>query len=52
MLPSGYGLSGIAGATVIVVAIVGLAWLVVELTRFLMLVFAAIVIAAVFDTIG
>ncbi|GGC16992.1 AI-2E family transporter [Novosphingobium endophyticum] len=36
----------------IVVAIVGLTWIAVELTRFLMLVFAAVVIAAVFDAIA
>lgn len=42
----------IASAVLIVVAILGLALLAVELTRFLMLVFAAIVIAAVFDTIA
>jgi predicted PurR-regulated permease PerM len=51
--PSGRLSSGrIAQATLIVVAILGLAWLAVELTRFLMLVFAAIVIAAVFDAIA
>jgi predicted PurR-regulated permease PerM len=42
----------IATATLIVVVIAGLAWLVLELTRFFMLVFAAIVIAAVFDAIA
>lgn len=42
----------IAIATLIVVAIVGMAWLAIELTRFLMLVFAAVVIAAVFDAIA
>jgi predicted PurR-regulated permease PerM len=40
-----------AGATLIVIAIIGLTWIAVELTRFLMLVFAAVVIAAVFDAI-
>lgn len=42
----------IASATLIVAAIIGLAWLILSLTRFLMLVFAAVVIAAVFDAIA
>jgi predicted PurR-regulated permease PerM len=42
----------IANATLIVVGIVGVAWIMVELTRFIMLVFSAIVIGAVFDTIA
>ncbi|MDO9369732.1 MAG: AI-2E family transporter [Sphingopyxis sp.] len=42
----------IAAFTLIVIAIVGVAWLAVELTRFFMLVFAAIVLAAVFDAIA
>ncbi len=52
-LPSSpYSPGRIATATVIVVAIVALAWLAVELTPFLMLVFAAVVIGAVFDAIA
>lgn len=47
-----YSPGRIANAAVIVVAIVGLAWIAVSLTRFFMLVFAAIVIAAVFDAIA
>lgn len=39
----------IAVATVTVVAIVGVAWMAVELTRFFMLVFAAVVLAVIFD---
>jgi predicted PurR-regulated permease PerM len=42
----------IAVATVIVVSIVGVAWLLMELNRFLMLVFAAVVLAAVFNAIA
>uniref|UniRef100_UPI0035942A79 AI-2E family transporter n=1 Tax=Parasphingorhabdus sp. TaxID=2709688 RepID=UPI0035942A79 len=41
-----------ATATLIILAIGGLAWLAVELARFFLLVFAAIVIAAVFDAIA
>ena len=41
----------VAAATLIVIAIIGVAWLVIELTRFFMLVFAAIVLAAIFDAI-
>lgn len=44
-----FGPGRIAGATVIVVSIVAMAWLAVSLTRFLMLVFASIVLAAIFD---
>lgn len=40
----------IATATVIVIAIVGLAWLMVKLSGFLLLVFAALVLAAIFNT--
>jgi predicted PurR-regulated permease PerM len=43
---------GVAVATVIFVAIVGLCWMVVELHRFFMLLFAAVVLAVVFDTIA
>lgn len=42
----------VAAAAVVVIAIVGVAWLAIELTRFFMLVFAAIVLAAIFDTIA
>lgn len=42
----------VAKTTLIIVAILGLAWVVVELARFLMLVFAAVVIAATFDAIA
>ena len=48
--PSGSA-SEIASATLIIIAIGGLAWLAVELARFFLLIFAAIVIAAVFDAI-
>ncbi|MEW9856606.1 AI-2E family transporter [Novosphingobium sp. M1R2S20] len=39
----------IAAITVTIVAIVGVAWLLVELAGFLMLVFASLVLAAIFD---
>lgn len=42
----------IAAATLVVLAIVGTALLLVQLTRFFMLVFAAVVIGAIFDTIA
>ncbi len=42
----------VATAVLIAVAIVGLAWLSVELTRFFMLVFASVVLAAIFDAIA
>ncbi|HET6537108.1 MAG TPA: AI-2E family transporter [Sphingopyxis sp.] len=42
----------IAAATLVVLAIVGAALLLVQLTRFFMLVFAAVVIGAIFDTIA
>src|SRR6188768_1624210 len=42
----------IALATVTVIAIVGVAWLFVELTRFFMLVFAALVLAVIFDAMA
>ena len=42
----------IALATIIVLAIVGTAWLAVSLTRFFMLVFAAVVLGAIFDAIA
>ncbi len=47
-----YSPARIANAALIVVAIVGLAWGMVVLSRFFMLVFAAVVIGAVFDTIA
>lgn len=43
--------AAVAQSTLIVVLIVGLSWLMIELNRFLLLVFAAIVLAAVFDAI-
>jgi predicted PurR-regulated permease PerM len=43
------GIGRIAAQTVTVVAILGAAWLLVKLTGFLMLVFAALVLAAIFD---
>ncbi|MEJ5979523.1 AI-2E family transporter [Novosphingobium sp. PS1R-30] len=39
----------IAAATVMIVAIISVAWLVVKLSGFLLLVFAALVLAAIFD---
>lgn len=42
----------IALATVVVIAIIGVAWLALTLTRFFMLVFAAIVLGAIFDAIA
>ncbi|QCB54611.1 AI-2E family transporter [Sphingopyxis sp. PAMC25046] len=47
-----FGPGRIAGATLIVLALVGVALLVIELTRFFMLVFAAIVLGAIFDAIA
>ncbi len=44
--------ASVARATVIVVAIVGVAWLLIELTQLFLLVFAAITIAAVFDVLA
>ena len=46
------GAGTIAVNTLIVLSIVGLCWLVIELSRFFMLVFAAVVIAAVFDALA
>jgi predicted PurR-regulated permease PerM len=45
------GPAAVAQSTLIVLAIVGCAWLLVELNRFFLLVFAAIVLGAVFDAI-
>lgn len=42
----------IARATLVVVAIVGVAWLMIELTQLLLLVFASITIAAIFDVLA
>jgi predicted PurR-regulated permease PerM len=45
------GYSRVATTTVTVVAIIGVAWLPVKLSNFLMLVFGALVLAAIFDTL-
>ena len=50
--PPAFGPGRIAAAMLIVLALVGVALLVVELTRFFMLVFAAIVLGAIFDAIA
>nr|WP_281393049.1 AI-2E family transporter [Sphingomonas xinjiangensis] len=42
----------IAAATVTVLSIIGVAWLFIELTRFFMLVFAALVLAVIFDALA
>ncbi len=42
----------IAAATVTILAIVGVAWLFLELTRFFLLVFAALVLAVIFDAMA
>lgn len=47
-----YSVGQIAAVTVAIVAIIGVAWLLVELTGFLMLVFAALVLAAIFDAMA
>jgi predicted PurR-regulated permease PerM len=49
---SASGPAAVARSTLIVLTIVGCAWLMVELNRFLLLVFAAIVLGAVFDAIA
>ncbi|RXZ64657.1 AI-2E family transporter [Pelagerythrobacter rhizovicinus] len=41
----------IAGAAIAIIAIAGAAWLLVELSGFLLLVFAALVLAAIFDAL-
>lgn len=52
-LPAMSGEAGkVAVNTLIIVSIVGLCWLVIELNRFFMLVFAAVVLAAVFDALA
>jgi predicted PurR-regulated permease PerM len=38
-------------ATIAIICVVGVAWMLVELSRFFLLVFAAVVLAAIFDTI-
>ncbi|MDZ3831497.1 MAG: AI-2E family transporter [Sphingopyxis sp.] len=48
----GYGQARVAATTLTVLAIGAAAWMVVELTRFFMLVFAAVVLGAVFDAIA
>lgn len=42
----------VAGITLTVLAVVGVAWLLMELTQFLLLVFAALVLAAIFSSIA
>lgn len=51
-VPPGFGPDRIAAAAMIVLAIVAVAWVAIELTRFFMLVFAAIVLGAIFDAIA
>lgn len=43
------GFGRIAAMTVMILAIIGLAWLLIKLSGFLLLVFAALVLAAIFD---
>lgn len=50
--PSSIGFGQVAISTVIVVTIIGVFWLAIELNRFFMLVFAAIVLGAVFQAIA
>ena len=50
--PANLGSAQIARATVIVVAVIGAAWLMIELTQLLLLVFATIIIAAIFDVLA
>ncbi|BBB08108.1 AI-2E family transporter [Sphingopyxis sp. EG6] len=47
-----FGPGKIAMTALIVIAIIGVAWLAITLTRFFMLVFAAIVLGAIFDAIA
>lgn len=51
-VPPSFGPGRIAAAAMIVLAIVAVAWIAIELTRFFMLVFAAIVLGAIFDAIA
>lgn len=46
-----HGMGKVATMAVVVIAILGLAWLLIELSGFLMLIFAALVLAAIFDTL-
>jgi predicted PurR-regulated permease PerM len=46
------GIGRIAAATATIVAVVGVAWLLLELSGFLLLVFAAVVLGAVFDVMA
>lgn len=48
---SASGAATVARSTLIILTIVGCAWLLVELNRFFLLVFAAVVLGAVFDAI-
>lgn len=47
-----FGIGRVAAITFVVIAIIGLAWLVIELTGFLMMVFAAMVLAAIFSSLA
>lgn len=49
--PGRFGLGRVATITVVVLAVFGVAWLLVKLTGFLLLVFAALVLAAIFDVL-
>ncbi len=49
--PSPYSPAVVARATLVVLMIAGFGWLLIELNRFFLLVFAAIVLGAVFDAI-
>lgn len=42
----------VAAITLVILAIIGLAWLLIELTQFLLLVFASLVLAAVFSALA
>jgi predicted PurR-regulated permease PerM len=44
--------ANIARATLIIIAIVGVAWLLLSLTRLLMLIFASVTIATIFDAVA
>src|SRR4051812_25950619 len=46
-----HGIGRIATITLVIVAIVGIAWLLVELIGFLLQVFAALVLAVIFDAV-
>ncbi|AOG01491.1 hypothetical protein BSY18_3361 [Blastomonas sp. RAC04] len=47
-----WGAGRVAAITMVVVAILGVAWLIIELAGFLMMVFAALVLAAVFSSMA